>query len=200
MSQSQPVNPMPEPEILIEGRLVLLRDRGAADLEAFTRWQGHGEWREWDAPWEHGEPFSAEKEKAFRDRYHKSLQFEQTHPRYASTIALPDGTPLGWVNRYQPKKSGGPWCVGIDICEDAYVERGMGTEALQLWVSYLFRYPEFHRIGLETWSFNQRMIRVAEKVGFVHEGTVREAREWNGARIDMVTYGILRREWVDTWV
>jgi RimJ/RimL family protein N-acetyltransferase len=27
--------------------------------------------------------------------------------------------------------------VGIDICEDAYLNRGLGTEALQLWVDYI---------------------------------------------------------------
>ena len=39
------------------------------------------------------------------------------------------------------------------------------------------------------------MMRVAEKLGFVREGVWREAREWQGERIDRVLYGMLRREW-----
>ena len=39
------------------------------------------------------------------------------------------------------------------------------------------------------------MVKVAEKVGFVREGTQREVREWEGELLDRVFYGILRREW-----
>ncbi len=84
---------------------------------------------------------------------------------------------------------------GIDICEDEYLGRGIGTQALGLWVDYLFENSDVHRIGLDTWSFNQRMMHVAEKVGFVYEGAQRELREWQGERIDAVHYGMLRREW-----
>ena len=85
--------------------------------------------------------------------------------------------------------------VGIDICEDAYLNRGLGTEALRLWVNHIFSTSDVHKIGLETWSFNPRMIRVAEKAGFVREGCQREIRQWQGEWLDLVQFGILREEW-----
>jgi RimJ/RimL family protein N-acetyltransferase len=40
------------------------------------------------------------------------------------------------------------------------------------------------------------MMRVAEKVGFVYEGAERELLGWQGQRLDLVDYGLLRREWL----
>ncbi len=88
--------------------------------------------------------------------------------------------PLGWVNRYGEQENPRVRYVGIDICEDAYLNRGLGTEALRLWIDHLFATSDVHKLGLETWSFNPRMIRVAEKVGFVYEGRQREVRQWQG--------------------
>jgi ribosomal-protein-serine acetyltransferase len=39
-------------------------------------------------------------------------------------------------------------------------------------------------------------MRVAEKLGLVYEGAERELREWQGERLDLVLYGLLRREWL----
>jgi RimJ/RimL family protein N-acetyltransferase len=71
----------------------------------------------------------------------------------------------------------------------------MGTEALELWVDHLFKISEIHKLCLDTWSFNPRMIRVAEKVGFISEGRQREMRLWQGEWLDLLHFGILRDEW-----
>jgi RimJ/RimL family protein N-acetyltransferase len=110
-------------------------------------------------------------------------------------IALLDERPIGWVNRYGEKRFPDTWMVGIDICEDDYLEKGLGTEALRLWVDYLFANSTVHRIGLDTWSFNPRMMRVAEKLGFALEGAQREVLQWQGEWLDFVHYGMLRKEW-----
>jgi RimJ/RimL family protein N-acetyltransferase len=103
--------------------------------------------------------------------------------------------PLGWVSRYANDRFPNVWFVGINICEDAVLNRGLGTEALALWVDYLFANSSIHRLGLDTWSFNLRMMRVAEKVGFVYEGAQREMIEWQGRWLDWVHYGLLRPAW-----
>ena len=89
------------------------------------------------------------------------------------------------------------WFVGIDICEDKYLNKGMGTEALELWIQYLFSNSNIHRLSLDTWSFNKRMMHVAEKAGFIFEGKQREFIKWKEEWIDAVHYGMLRREWED---
>ena len=112
-----------------------------------------------------------------------------------AVIATLDNQPLGWVNRYSFRDNPLIWLVGIDICEDDFLNRGCGTEALRLWVDYLFAHSDYHKICLDTWSFNPRMMHVAEKIGFVYEGCQREMQFWQGQWLDLVHYGLLREEW-----
>lgn len=77
--------------------------------------------------------------------------------------------------------------------------RGLGAEALRMWIDYLFTSLDLHRIGTETWSGNVRMMRCAEKCGFVLEGRLREVVEVCGRRYDGVKFGLLRREWEATY-
>lgn len=73
--------------------------------------------------------------------------------------------------------------------------RGLGTEATRLIVAYGFETVGLHRISLEVYAFNPRARRVYEKVGFVHEGTLRDALLWNGERVDAEVMSILAPEW-----
>lgn len=54
---------------------------------------------------------------------------------------------------------------------------------------------DIHKVCLETWPFNPRMMHIAEKVGFIYEGAERELRLWQDHWLDLVHYGMLRREW-----
>lgn len=182
--------------IIASGKRVILRDRLPSDVGSYLHWQTHGEWRLYDAPWENEDvPRTAEEEDVFRERFLEKCRQEPSAPRKRATVATLKGEPLGWVNRYGDKRFSEAYRVGIDICEDAYLNQGIGTEALGLWVDYLFANSDVHRIGLDTWSFNRRMMRVAEKVGFVLEGAERELMEWQGEWLDLVHFGMLRREW-----
>lgn len=183
--------------VLVSGQQVILRDPLSADVDSYVHWQTHGEWRMYDAPWEGARTFMTPEEKeAVRQGFLDQCGQIQPVPRRSAMIAtLAEDRPLGWVNRYTNDRFPDAWFVGIDICEDASLNRGLGTEALALWVDYLFAHSTTHRLGLDTWSFNPRMMRVAEKAGFRHEGAQRELIEWQGRRLDWVHYGLLRQEW-----
>ncbi len=181
---------------LVVGATVRLRERLPADVDMYVYWFSHGEWRQWDDPWHAGRAPSTEEEvRDFKQQFLVELEQEALVPRKAATILTLDGKPVGRAVSCREKGAPDECSVGIDICEDEYLNRGIGTEALGLWVDYLFENSDLHRISLLTWSFNLRMMRVAEKLGFVREGVWREAREWQGERIDRVLYGMLRREW-----
>jgi RimJ/RimL family protein N-acetyltransferase len=182
--------------VIASGERVILRDRLPPDAESYLRWQTHGEWRLYDAPWEDKHvPATAEEEEAFRVRFLEERRQELPVPRKRATVVTLEGEPLGWVNRYGYERFPEAHLVGIDICEDAYLNQGIGTEALGLWVGYLFANSSVHRIGLDTWSFNGRMMRVAHKLRFIREGTERELLRWQGKWLDLVHFGMLRREW-----
>jgi RimJ/RimL family protein N-acetyltransferase len=183
--------------IIARGERVILRGWLATDCESLVRWRAHGEWRLLDAPWfGYRTVTTAEQAKRDREWFMKQLNGgEDSWLNRRAVIATPDNTPLGWINRYGEKKNPHVCFVGIGICEDAFLNRGLGTEALRLWIDHLFATSDVHKLCLETWSFNPRMIRVAEKVGFMYEGRQREMRHWQGEWLDLLHFGILREEW-----
>lgn len=72
---------------------------------------------------------------------------------------------------------------------------GLGSEATRLVVDYAFNVVGVHRIELEVYDFNPRARHVYEKVGFVHEGTKRDALRWDGEWIDCHCMALLDRDW-----
>jgi RimJ/RimL family protein N-acetyltransferase len=184
-------------QISASSERVVLRGWLASDCDHFVRWLAHGEWRQFDAPWEEFRPaMTAEDTERNREWFMQQLEAgDGSWLSGRAVIATPEDIPLGWVSVYGGKRKLRVCFVGIDICEDAYLNRGLGTEALKLWVDHLFAVYDMHRIGLDTWSFNPRMIRVAEKVGFVYEGRQREMQYWQGEWLDSLHFGLLREEW-----
>jgi RimJ/RimL family protein N-acetyltransferase len=178
--------------MIASGQRVVLRDGLSSDVDDYLRWMRRGEWLRFDAPWEN-EPAMTDDE--IRTHFTKRFLNDPSTPRWIALIVTKEERALGWVNRYGDKRFPDAWLVGIDICEDDSLNKGLGTEALGLWVDYLFSNSNVHRIGFDTYSFNRRMIRVGEKLGFVHEGTDREVIYWKGSWLDRLHFGMLRNEW-----
>jgi RimJ/RimL family protein N-acetyltransferase len=187
--------------VIAFGNEIILRDPLPSDADRRIYWRTHGEWIKYDAPWEFdATPMTEVKERELRERLIEQCAVENlSTPRFRAIISSKENKPLGRVSRYFQKKEyfKDTWLVGIGIYEDEYLNKGIGTEALRLWINYLFSTSNVHRIGLDTWSFNKRMIRVAEKIGFVFEGAEREIIHWKGEWLDAIHFGILRNEWED---
>ena len=182
--------------ILFQTSKMILRDIEIRDAEAFLRWQTNGEWRYLDAPWEgilHA--MSREQETAFRTRFLDERLKPLPKPRKSAVINLYSVGPIGFVNRYGEERFPDVYYLGISICDDEHLNHGLGTIALHGWVDYLFENSPVHKLEVHTWSLNPRMMHLAEKIGFQHEGTERELVEWQGERHDRIRYGMLRMEW-----
>ncbi|GAA2739199.1 GNAT family protein [Pedococcus aerophilus] len=74
-------------------------------------------------------------------------------------------------------------------------DRGLGTEATRLVLAHAFDRLGLHRVSLEVFSFNPRARRAYEKVGFVVEGTRRDALRFDGRWVDSVLMAVLEDEW-----
>ena len=85
--------------------------------------------------------------------------------------------------------------IGIFIGDKSIWDLGYGTEAMQLLLKHGFESLNLHRIFLRVYETNLRAIHVYEKVGFIHEGRLRQARYKNGKYMDELFMGILRSEW-----
>jgi RimJ/RimL family protein N-acetyltransferase len=184
---------MPEKEglVLVKGNAVSLRRRTVSDIQLFLKWRRLDcQAKRFDAPWE--QPGSDEE---FAAKAVMAIEREAAGRISRAVITDSEGAAIGSVNAYGEGDCAESRKVGIAIYEDSRLGRGLGTEALKLWVGHLFAAQKLHRVGLETWSFNPRMARVAEKVGFRFEGLEREARFWEGQWLDRLHYGLLASEW-----
>jgi ribosomal-protein-serine acetyltransferase len=72
--------------------------------------------------------------------------------------------------------------------------RGLMTEAARAVVGFAFDKVGCHRLELRAAESNPASIRVAEKLGFVREGTLREANRAPDGRYNMHIYGLLAHE------
>jgi RimJ/RimL family protein N-acetyltransferase len=85
--------------------------------------------------------------------------------------------------------------IGIFIGEKHYWDQGFGKEAMELMLEHSFVTYNLHRIFLRVYDTNSRAIRCYEKIGFTHEGRMREAHFENGRYTDVLLMSILRPEW-----
>lgn len=73
--------------------------------------------------------------------------------------------------------------------------QGLGAEALRVVLAHAFGPLGLHRVSLEVYDFNERAIHVYEKVGFRHEGRMRDALWWDGTPHDALLMAVLATEW-----
>jgi len=84
--------------------------------------------------------------------------------------------------------------LGIMLDADHH-SQGIGTAALELMLDYGFSTMNLHRIWTRADAENKKSCGLMEKVGFTHEGTMRDHRFARGDHQDVEIYGLLRDEW-----
>ena len=72
--------------------------------------------------------------------------------------------------------------------------RRLADEAARQFQRHLLYELGFHRLQLECYSFNDRAIRHAERVGFVREGVKRKAYLRHGEWVDGIMFGLLKED------
>lgn len=83
------------------------------------------------------------------------------------------------------------WGIGA-----AHWGQRFGTEAARIIIQTAFEtIPILERLSARAHPENIASRRLMEKVGMVHEATIRKDRVFNGEVVDDVCYGILRQEW-----
>ena len=74
--------------------------------------------------------------------------------------------------------------------------RGIMSEALTAILDYGFDVMDLNRVQVLAMPRNARSLRLAERLGFVREGVLREhGHDESGALVDDVVLSLLRREW-----
>jgi len=82
------------------------------------------------------------------------------------------------------------------LLDAAFQGRGIATLAVRALLGYCFDELGLNRVELTVATDNARSIRLAERLGFVREGRLRQAEWLGGAFVDHYVYGLLRSEFV----
>lgn len=175
---------------MIYGERIRLRAVEREDLPRFQRWINDPEviaglTIDW--------PLSLADEEAWFEAVQKRPQKEK--PLVIEVREGDTWKPIGNLGFHKIEWDNGSAEVGIMIGEKDYWNQGYGSEALRLLVQYGFETMRLHRIWLRVMETNPRAIRAYEKIGFVHEGRMREAQFAHGAHHDILLMSILRPEW-----
>jgi RimJ/RimL family protein N-acetyltransferase len=170
----------------LEGQLVRLRAREETDAENFYRWIN-----DWEVV------------KYLGARYVQSRKFEREWVA-GGDPALPDarfvvetladGRAIGWVGLHCHLPENRDASLGIAIGDDEFLDGGYGTDAVRVLCRYGFEMMNLNRIDLTVFDWNPRAIRVYEKVGFKHEGVLRDGMFKAGRWNQLVFMGLLRGE------
>ena len=184
--------------IEIEFENIVLRDMIESDIGDYVRWfTVEREWENWDAPWEKEDTDEETERKKWMEYYQSVKKRTDDNLRYKFEIDY-SGTHIGWVSAYNIDENY-DWiessndhkpvyiAIGIDICEPDFYGKGIGTKALSVFINYYFE-KGFNELYTQTWSGNARMIRCAEKLGFVECCRKAGKREIDGQKYDALTF------------
>lgn len=164
------------------------------DIADHIRWYTTDtDWDDWDAPDEPTEPIDPD---AFRaenlTHIRRMAELPDTKLRYCFE-ADADSVHLGWVSSYHIDQSfqwvrqGSRLALGLAIGESRYWGQGRGKRILAAFIRYLLEQGQ-DDLYLQTWSGNIRMIRAAQRLGFVECNRVVGNRSIRGGVYDSLTF------------
>lgn len=180
---------------------IVLRDYRETDIEDDIRWNTvETQWALWDAPWETEEDLASFDPQKFREEELEKLKKLSEGLRWSLELDTADGVHIGGVNAYlidehfqwvresdlkQGQKSFP--ALGIEINESSYWNKGFGTRALAAYIRYFLDNGR-EELYLQTWSGNFRMLRCAEKLGFIECNRAVGLRHVRGEVYDGLTF------------
>lgn len=181
---------------------VVLRDFKASDIEKRVYWETvETEWQMWDAPWEFEGLTGAQKQAHLQD-YVRSMHewaadimpAEKKRKTFQIDTCGEEPRYIGWVASYYINENHvftrnvtNRCAVGIDIPDRSARGHGYSYQALCLFIDYLFEQGETE-IYIQTWSGNERMVHIAEKMGFEECGRKKGLRMVRGKTYDGLTF------------
>lgn len=175
-----------ERELVGEG--VKLRRHRRENYPLYARWYGDDEvWRL--TSWAAGPMQQAAVERLFRDRELSTVDDSFAIHREGQP------EPVGVIGLMNVSEANASADLSIIVGSAGNRDQGVGTEAIRLLLDYAFEERGLNRVGLSVFDFNEPAISTYEKIGFAHEGRLREAIRRDGAFYDAILMSVLADEW-----
>ena len=132
-----------------------------------------------------------------RKQYEKiEKEIDENHNLYYFTIRLKaDERLIGKaVLEWIEWTNGNGWVnLGIGAADDR--RKGYGTQALRMLLRFAFAELNLFRVSALVPAYNEGMLALLRKFGFVEEVCRREAIERDGKFWDLLSFGLLKSEW-----
>lgn len=173
---------------MLEGEKVRLRALERGDLPTIVRWFNDPEARRRLA---RVEPMSLAEE----ERWFEGLFRATTEVAFGIVEAGAGDAFVGTCGLHRIDWRNRAAALGILIGERAARGRGLGRDATATLVEHAFANLGLHRIELEVLADNDVAVRCYAGLGFVHEGTRKDARFQGGQFVDLRVMRLLSTEW-----
>jgi RimJ/RimL family protein N-acetyltransferase len=134
--------------------------------------------------------------RASEEQWFERMLADQGKGGYHFVVCLlEDDRPIGTIGLFDMDLRNGSAGLGISIGAPEDRGRGHGSDALRALVAFGFGMLRLERIWLDVYEMNPGARRLYERVGFVHEGTLRRAVFREGEFLDVHRMAILASEW-----
>lgn len=127
-----------------------------------------------------------------RDIYPKNLAEKKIPAGYGITLKGQDKV-IGSID-FNNRHADGVLEMGYLLHPD-YWGQGIVTEAARALINIGFDLLQLHKIEIGCYDYNKQSRRVAEKLGFTLEATIRDRQDVQGKRCADLRYGLLKSEW-----
>ncbi len=178
--------------MLFESSRIILRKMTSEDVELYHTWRNDIEVMKSTAPFL--DDYHLEETREFVNQVILGSQFSKSY----IIVEKESSRPIGITSLVNiDYKNRNAECI-IDIGDKNFWGKGYGTETMKLILDYSFLEMNFHKVFLRVFSFNNKAIKLYEKIGFKHEGRSRESIFREGKWHDIIHMGILKSEYLKT--
>ncbi len=171
----------------IEGDRIFLSPMCIEDAEFFTKWMN--DFKVTDGVNGSNKLVTLESERNWIEENNKASNY------IFSIVKKENNELIGNCSFHEIDNIYGNATIGILIGEEENRNKGYGSEAIKLLISYGFDYLNLNNIMLSVYSFNERAINCYKKVGFKEIGKRRCAMMKNNKRYDIIYMDIIRDEY-----
>lgn len=114
--------------------------------------------------------------------------------RFQLAIEALDGRQLvGALSTTETSRRAGRFSFGIGLGREFH-RRGYATDAIRILLRFMFRERRYHKAEVGIYASNQASIALHERLGFQHEGRLRDHEFLDGRYEDMVLMGLTDAE------
>lgn len=173
--------------MILKGEKVILRPIIMADAPRFVKWLSDPEVNKFTSR----KRMNLKEEKQWIKGLSKKLKTEKHF-----AIDMKDKIHIGSIDLRGIDLRDKKCKLGVLIGDKNYWNKGYGSDAIKILLDYGFKKLKLNRIELGVYSYNQRAIKVYNRLGFKLEGVKREDVFYKNKYHNSFVMGILKREWV----